>query len=140
MLKSLVTTAVLASLFATAAPAQAGQHRQPINHETFDFHVVPGQYKKIRVFLRKSTHYSITAQHNPASVYPRIFPPPPDDVKLRVLRFWKGHKKMDRHETGLGSASMSLETTHHGDREYIIKVYNKSGSKKRFRLTVSRSR
>jgi len=140
MLKFILTAAVLASTLTALAPTQAGQHRQPLDYKTFEFSVHPGQYKKITVTLRKSTHYSITAQHNPMSVYPQVFPPPPDDVKLRVLRFWKGHKKMDKHTSGLGSASMSFKSTHHGDRQYVIKVYNKSNSKKRFRLTVNKRR
>ncbi len=140
MLKSIVTTAVLASTLFVAASAQASDHREPIDHKAYYFSVHPGEYKQIKVLLRKSTHYTVGVGHNPPNNYPTIYPPPRDDVKLRVMRFWKGNKKMDKYDSGLGSASMRFQSTHHGHREYIIKVYNKSGSKQNFRLTVSSNR
>jgi hypothetical protein len=139
MLKSIVAIAVLASTLAAVNPAQAGNYGQPSDDKTLSFSVHPGGFKIVKVRLRKSTHYSITARHDPESFYPQVFPPPPHDVKLRVLRFWQGHLKMDKHKSGLGSASMSIEGTHHGDRDYVIKVYNKSPVKKHFRLTIKRT-
>ena len=114
-----------------------GHHGQPIYYKTFDIVVHPGRHKAVKVHLHPSTPYAITAQHNPGSVYPQVYPPPPDDVKLRVMRYWNGHLKMDRHMTGLGSASLSLTSTHWGVRPYVIKVYNHSSYAQRFQLTVS---
>lgn len=138
-MKSLATLA-LATLVLSATQGQDAQAggRSPVDRTfTTTFHVHKHEWKCVHLTLKRNRRYRVVVEQVDPEVYPAVVNPGFYDMKLRVMRYWKGHRKFDSgHVKGVSRVTYMLTGTHHGDREYKFCVFNAVHKSKKFRLTV----
>ncbi len=137
-LPTFVLAITLVGMLAAGTPVLAGGHG-PVVHRHFSKTVDVHQHKWhcFRLILKKNRRYKVIVEHLKPEIYPAVYNPHFYDLKLRVKRYWKGHKKFDSGDIkGTSRVVSTLRGTHHGDRPYKFCFYNGVHRTKAVRLTV----